>query len=106
METLIRSNSIDVIILDSVAALTTKLAALEAANGTQLVVVTLPDLQGYEISDFGYQLGRAWGIGSKEKNDGALLIIAPKERKLRIEVGSHGAVLQPHGEQRAVEHVE
>jgi uncharacterized protein len=64
-----------------------KLAALETQSRRQLVVVTLPDLQGYEISDYGYQLGRAWGIGSKEKNDGALLIVAPKERKLRIEVG-------------------
>jgi uncharacterized protein len=69
------------------ARLDQKLAALEAQSHRQLVVVTLPDLQGYEISDYGYQLGRAWGIGSKEKNDGALLIVAPKERKLRIEVG-------------------
>ncbi|WP_254514759.1 YgcG family protein [Novosphingobium sp. G106] len=64
-----------------------KLAGLQTQSGRQLVVVTLPDLQGYEISDYGYQLGRAWGIGSKDKNDGALLIIAPNERKLRIEVG-------------------
>jgi len=72
---------------DIEARLDQKLAGLETQSRRQLVVVTLPDLQGYEISDFGYQLGRAWGIGSKEKNDGALLIIAPKERKLRIEVG-------------------
>ncbi|HEX7743198.1 MAG TPA: TPM domain-containing protein, partial [Sphingobium sp.] len=38
-------------------------------------------------SDYGYQLGRAWGIGSKDKNDGALLVVAPNERKIRIEVG-------------------
>ncbi|MEV5031973.1 TPM domain-containing protein [Sphingobium sp. LMC3-1-1.1] len=68
-------------------ALTDKLAALEKQSGRQLVVATLPDLQGYDISDYGYQLGRAWGIGSKDRNDGALLIIAPKERKVRIEVG-------------------
>ncbi len=64
-----------------------KLAALETQSRRQLVVATLPSLQGYEISDYGYQLGRAWGIGSKERNDGALLIVAPNERKLRIEVG-------------------
>jgi uncharacterized protein len=64
-----------------------KLATLEAQSHRQLVVATLPDLQGYDIADYGYQLGRAWGIGSKEKNDGALLIVAPKEHKLRIEVG-------------------
>ncbi|UZW56894.1 TPM domain-containing protein [Sphingobium sp. JS3065] len=68
-------------------ALTDKLAALERQSGRQLVVATLPDLQGYDISDYGYQLGRAWGIGDKEKNNGALLIVAPNERKLRIEVG-------------------
>ena len=72
---------------DVEARLDQKLAALQTQSGRQLVVVTLPDLQGYEISDYGYQLGRAWGIGSKAKNDGALLIVAPKERKLRIEVG-------------------
>ena len=72
---------------DVEARLDQKLTALETQSHRQLVVATLPDLQGYEISDYGYQLGRAWGIGSKEKNDGALLIVAPKERKVRIEVG-------------------
>jgi uncharacterized protein len=72
---------------DVEARLNQKLVALETQSHRQLVVATLPDLQGYEISDYGYQLGRAWGIGSKEKNDGALLIVAPKERKVRIEVG-------------------
>jgi len=64
-----------------------KLAALEARNSRQLVVVTLPSLQGYEISDYGYQLGRAWGIGQAKLNNGVLFIIAPNERKVRIEVG-------------------
>jgi uncharacterized protein len=68
-------------------SLDSKLAALEAKNARQLVVVTLPSLQGYEISDFGYQLGRAWGIGQAKLNNGALLIVAPTERKVRIEVG-------------------
>src|SRR3972149_4223754 len=69
------------------AALTQKLEALETQTGRQFVVVTLRDLQGYEIADYGYQLGRAWGIGDKERDDGALLIVAPSERKVRIEVG-------------------
>ncbi|WP_395332338.1 TPM domain-containing protein [Novosphingobium sp. BL-8H] len=72
---------------DQEAQLTQKLDALEKNSGRQLVVVTLPSLQGYEISDYGYQLGRAWGIGEKDKNTGALLIVAPNERKVRIEVG-------------------
>jgi uncharacterized protein len=69
------------------ADLTGKLAALEQKTGDQVVVVTLPSLQGYEIEDYGYQLGRAWGIGQKGKNTGALLIVAPSEHKVRIEVG-------------------
>jgi uncharacterized protein len=69
------------------ADLTDKLAALEQKTGDQIVVVTLPSLQGYEIEDYGYQLGRAWGIGEKGKNNGALFIVAPNERKVRIEVG-------------------
>lgn len=67
--------------------LTQQLQAHEKATGEQLVVVTLPNLQGTDIADFGYQLGRHWGIGQKDKNNGALLIVARDERKLRIEVG-------------------
>ena len=69
------------------ARLEGKLADLEAKTTTQLVVVTLSSLQGYEIADYGYQLGRHWGIGQKGKNNGALLIVAPTDRKVRIEVG-------------------
>jgi len=69
------------------AALTTKLEALEAKTSRQLVIVTVPSLQGYEIEDYGYQLGRAWGIGEKGRDTGVLMIVAPKERRVRIEVG-------------------
>ncbi len=68
-------------------ALTEKLAALEADSSDQLVVVTLSSLRNQEIEDYGYQLGRAWGIGQGENDNGALLIVAPNERKVRIEVG-------------------
>lgn len=68
-------------------ALTAKLEALESKTSRQLVVVTVPSLQGYAIEDYGYQLRRAWGIGEKGKNNGALLIVAPNERKVRVEVG-------------------
>src|SRR5579872_3802909 len=64
-----------------------KLAALEAKTSRQLVVVTLASLNGYDISDYGYQLGRAWGIGQAKLNNGVLLIVAPNEHKVRIEVG-------------------
>lgn len=69
------------------AEISEKLAALEAETGDQVVVVTLSSLQDREIEDYGYQLGRAWGIGQKDNDSGALLIIAPNERKVRIEVG-------------------
>jgi uncharacterized protein len=68
-------------------ALTAELKALEDKSSDQLVVVTLPSLQGYPIEDFGYQLGRHWGIGTAALNNGVLLIVAPNERKVRIEVG-------------------
>jgi uncharacterized protein len=74
------------------AALSAKLEGLEQQTNRQLVVTTLTSLQGYEISDYGYQLGRKWGIGQdgkgeSEKDNGAILIIAPNERRMRIEVG-------------------
>ena len=68
-------------------ALTRSLAALEAKTNDQLVVVTLRTLQGRPIEEYGYQLGRAWGIGQKGKDNGALLIVAAADRKVRIEVG-------------------
>jgi uncharacterized protein len=67
--------------------LTDELAALERQTGHQVVVATLPSLQGYEIEDFGYQLLRTWGIGRKDQDDGIILIVAPNERAVRIEVG-------------------
>ncbi len=69
------------------ASLTDKLEALEKQTTDQLVVVTLKSLKGETIETYGYQLGRHWGIGQKEKNNGALLIVAVEERKVRIEVG-------------------
>jgi uncharacterized protein len=69
------------------AALTLKLAAVEAASSRQLVVATVPSLGGYPIEDYGYQLGRQWGIGQKGANNGILLLVAPNDHKVRIEVG-------------------
>lgn len=69
------------------AAIESELKAIEDKSTDQVVVVTLPDLGGYAIDDYGYQLGRHWGIGQKDKDNGVLLIVAPKERKVRIETG-------------------
>jgi uncharacterized protein len=63
------------------------LAQHEQATGDQIVVATVKSLQGYPIEEFGYRLGRSWGIGQKERNNGAILLVAPNERKVRIEVG-------------------
>jgi uncharacterized protein len=71
----------------TVEALDHKLEAYENGTKTQLVVATLSSLQGDDIADYGYQLGRAWGIGQKGKDNGVLLIVAPNEKKVRIEVG-------------------
>jgi uncharacterized protein len=63
------------------------LTQFEAATGRQVVVATVKSLQGVAIEDYGYQLGRFWGIGQKDKNTGAILLVAPTEHKVRIEVG-------------------
>ncbi len=67
--------------------LTEMSAQLEQETTHQYVVVTLPNLDGYDISDYGYQLGRHWGIGQQAHNNGLLLIVAQQERQIRIEVG-------------------
>ena len=72
---------------DAERDLSAKLENLETTTGRQLVVATVSSLQGYPIEDYGYQLGRTWGIGEKDKDTGAILLVAPNDRKVRIEVG-------------------
>ena len=67
--------------------ITSKLAALEAGTGRQLVVATVSSLEGRTIEDYGYRLGRTWAIGQKGEDDGIILLVAPTERKVRIETG-------------------
>lgn len=69
------------------ATLDARLAAHEAKTGEQVVVVTLDSLQGESIEDYGVGLGRHWGIGGAGEDNGALLIVAPEEREVRVEVG-------------------
>ena len=69
------------------AELTSKLAALETQTGRQLVVATVASLEGRTIEDYGYRLGREWAIGQTEEDDGVVLLVAPNERKVRIETG-------------------
>lgn len=69
------------------AAITAKLDTLQKTTGRQLVVATVASLQGRTIEDYGYQLGRAWGVGLKGLDNGAILLVAPNDRKVRVEVG-------------------
>jgi uncharacterized protein len=72
-------------------ALAAKLKGLQDSTGRQVVVATIPDMQGYDLADYGYRLGRAWGIGEEKANNGLVLFLAPNEppgkRGPRIEVG-------------------
>ena len=67
--------------------LTSKSAALEAQTGRQFVIATVNSLEGRPIEDYGYRLGRAWKIGDEKRDDGVVLLVAPNEKKVRIETG-------------------
>lgn len=69
------------------ATIESELQALETTSTDQVAVVTVPSLDGYAIEDYGIGLARKWAIGQKDKDNGILLIVAPNERKVRIEVG-------------------
>jgi uncharacterized protein len=68
-------------------ALRAKLAAHEASTGNQVVVATVKSLNGGTIEDYANRLFRRWQLGQRGKNNGVLLLHAPNERKIRIEVG-------------------
>ena len=70
-----------------VVDLTSKSEALEAATKRQFVVATVDSLEGRTIEEYGYQLGRKWGIGDEQRDDGVILLVAPNEKKVRIETG-------------------
>jgi uncharacterized protein len=69
------------------AALEPKLADLEARSGIQLVVATVSSLEGQEIEPYANELFRAWKLGEADRDNGVLLLVAPNERRVRIEVG-------------------
>jgi uncharacterized protein len=68
-------------------ALEPKLADLEAKSGIQFVVATINSLEGQAIEPYANELFRYWKLGEKAKNNGVLLLVAPNERLVRIEVG-------------------
>ena len=67
--------------------LDSKLSALEAQSGRQFVVATVSSLEGREIDEYAYLLGRHWKIGDEKRDDGAVMVVAPKERKVWIATG-------------------
>lgn len=76
-----------VIPADKQAAITPKLVDLERKSGIQLVIATVRSLEGQAIEPYANELFRTWKLGDAQKNNGVLLLVAPNERKVRIEVG-------------------
>ncbi|MEP7452483.1 YgcG family protein [Phyllobacterium sp. SB3] len=68
-------------------AITRELEAFEAKSSDQVVVVTVPSLDGEDIETYSNRLYRHWALGQKQENNGVLLVVAPNDRKVRIEVG-------------------
>jgi uncharacterized protein len=77
----------DILESDFETGLASRLEKLEKDTGVQLVVATTPSLEGYDINDYSLKLANAWKLGSAERDDGILLLVAPNERRVRIEVG-------------------
>jgi uncharacterized protein len=78
---------VDEIPAEQEAVLSARLRAFQKQTGHQLQIVTLPDLGGRSVEEYGVELGRHWGIGRKGVDDGILLIHAVKERKISIATG-------------------
>lgn len=72
---------------DAVARLDQKLKAFEARKGSQIAVLIVPTTQPEAIEQFSIRVAEAWKIGRKKVDDGAILLVAKNDRKLRIEVG-------------------
>ena len=69
------------------AALTARLAAFEDSTSAQIVVLTIASLDGEVLEEYATRVFRTWGLGQKGADNGALLLVARDDRKLRIEVG-------------------
>ena len=72
---------------EQIASLENKLVVFNDSTSIQIAVVLISTLDGYDINDYGYQLGRAWGIGGKEKNTGILVLASLGDRKVTIQTG-------------------
>jgi uncharacterized protein len=72
---------------EQVQALENKLVAYNDSTSSQIAVVTVNSLEGYDIAEYALALGRKWQVGGKEFNNGIVLLVAKEDRKARIEVG-------------------
>ena len=70
-----------------IQALEAALADLERSDSTQIAVLTIPSLEGGSLEEFSLKVAEAWGLGQEKWDNGALLLVARDERKMRIEVG-------------------
>jgi uncharacterized protein len=77
----------DIIAASTKSAIETKLSDLEDKSGIQLVVASVNSLDGLDVETYANGLFRAWKLGEAKKNNGVLFLVAPNERKMRIEVG-------------------
>lgn len=64
-----------------------KSTAYHTSDGTQLVVATIPSLEGASIEQYALELARSWGVGSSEADNGLLILLAVNDREIRVEVG-------------------
>lgn len=77
----------EIIPAEQEAKLDQRLRAYNQETGRAVMIATIPSLEGEDIASYGPALGRAWGVGGKESDQGLILLVAPKDRKMRIEVG-------------------
>ncbi len=72
---------------DQKQSIENKLVAFDDSTSTQIAVVIIPSLDGYDVAEYNVALGRAWGVGGKEFSNGVILLIAKNDRKLNIATG-------------------
>jgi len=82
-----RHRILNIIPAEAEQRLDRKPSDLQRRTRHQFAIVTISSLQGYNISDYANRLGRSWGVGRRHYDDGVLMVVAPNEHRVRIEVG-------------------
>ena len=76
-----------------VSMLEQKLVSFNDSTSTQIAIVTVPSLEGYDKADYAQQLGEKWGIGQKGLNNGVLILVKPKTARFRRPGADHQQVM-------------